>query len=30
MGLEWIADTGATYHTTPDSGILTSDIILQY
>jgi transposase InsO family protein/uncharacterized membrane protein YgcG len=25
MGLEWIADTGATYHTTPDPGILTYD-----
>jgi hypothetical protein len=24
MGPEWIADTGATYHTTPDPGILTS------
>jgi hypothetical protein len=24
MGPEWIADTGATYHITPDSGILTS------
>jgi hypothetical protein len=24
MGPEWIADTGATYHITPDPGILTS------
>jgi hypothetical protein len=24
MGLEWITDTGATYHTTPDPSILTS------
>jgi hypothetical protein len=24
MGPEWIADTGATYHTTPNPGILTS------
>ena len=24
MGPEWIADTGATYHITPDHGILTS------
>jgi hypothetical protein len=24
MSPEWIADTGATYHTTPDPGILTS------
>jgi hypothetical protein len=24
MGPEWIANTGATYHTTPDPGILTS------
>jgi transposase InsO family protein len=24
LGPEWIADTGATYHTTPDPGILTS------
>jgi hypothetical protein len=30
MGLEWIADTGATYHTTPDPGIFNSDTILQY
>jgi hypothetical protein len=24
VGLEWIADSGATYHTTPDPGILSS------
>jgi hypothetical protein len=24
MGPEWITDTGSTYHTTPDPGILTS------
>jgi hypothetical protein len=24
VGPEWIADSGATYHTTPDSGILFS------
>jgi hypothetical protein len=24
VGTEWIADSGASYHTTPDAGILSS------